>query len=121
MKVCSQRTITIGPETGAKTWQALKYGGPEWQKIYFRLQNSVEGCNGYAKNALTKASQSAGSRRITEQSILLALHVAHANRRKNKNSCPRCLSAANTCDDSRHRRQAKAPWGAWLPTGHPGI
>lgn len=84
VKVCSQRTITVGPETGAKTWQALKYGGPEWQKIYFRLQNSVEGCNGYAKNALTEASQSAGSRRITEQSILLALHVAHANRRKNK-------------------------------------
>jgi hypothetical protein len=41
LKVCRQRTITISPEADAKHWQPLEYGGPEWQKIYFRLRNSV--------------------------------------------------------------------------------
>ncbi|MER5665444.1 hypothetical protein [Streptomyces mirabilis] len=30
LKVCRQRTVTISPETGAKHWQSLEYGGPEW-------------------------------------------------------------------------------------------
>ncbi|WP_331743354.1 cation transporter (plasmid) [Streptomyces sp. NBC_01136] len=55
--------ITISPETGAKHWQALEYGGPEWQKVYFRLRNSVEGCNGYAKNPLAEGIEAAGSPR----------------------------------------------------------
>ncbi|MFI1164951.1 hypothetical protein ACH4UM_15360 [Streptomyces sp. NPDC020801] len=33
LKVCRRRTITISPETGAKHWQALEHGGPEWQKV----------------------------------------------------------------------------------------
>jgi hypothetical protein len=86
-KVCRQRTITVSPETGAKHWQALEYGGPEWQKIYFRLRNSVEGYNGYAKNPLAEGIEAAGSRRIrgiAAQTILLAFQLAHANRRKVK-------------------------------------
>ena len=50
--VCRQNAITVSPEAGAKQWQALEYGGPEWQKVYFRLRNSVEGYNGSAKNPL---------------------------------------------------------------------
>ncbi|WP_406171497.1 hypothetical protein [Streptomyces sp. NBC_00996] len=87
LKVCRQRTITVSPETGAKHWQALEYGGPEWQKIYFRLRNSVEGHNGYAKNPLAEGIEAAGSRRIrgiAARTILLAFQLAHANRRKIK-------------------------------------
>src|SRR5262249_39766802 len=36
----------------------------EWQKVYFRLRNSVEGYNGFAKNPLTEAIEQAGSRHI---------------------------------------------------------
>ena len=41
VKVCRQNAITVSPEADAKQWQALEYGGPEWQKVYFRLRNSV--------------------------------------------------------------------------------
>nr|WSZ15947.1 hypothetical protein OH837_22780 [Streptomyces canus] len=57
----------------------LENGGPEWQKIYFRLRNSVEGYNGYAKNPLAEGIEAAGSRRIrgiAAQTILLAFQLA---------------------------------------------
>ncbi|MEU4091068.1 hypothetical protein [Streptomyces sp. NPDC026673] len=43
LKVCRQRAITLAPEEGAEYWQALDYGDEQWQKIYFRPRNSVEG------------------------------------------------------------------------------
>ena len=64
LKVCRQRTITVSPEAGAKQWQALDYGSTEWRRVYFRLRNSVEGYNGYAKNPLAEGIESAGSRRV---------------------------------------------------------
>lgn len=33
LKSSRRRTITIRPKTGAKHWQSLDYGGPEWQKV----------------------------------------------------------------------------------------
>jgi hypothetical protein len=97
LKVGRQRTITVSPEAGAKQWQALDYGSPEWQKVYFRLRNSVEGYNGYAKNLLAEGIESAGSRRIrgiAAPTILLAFQLAHANRRKiKKTHCPSAASA----------------------------
>jgi hypothetical protein len=61
-----QRTITIGLEAGAKEWQALDCGSPEWQRVYFRLRNSVEGYNGYAKNPLADAPTTAARRKSQE-------------------------------------------------------
>ncbi|MFF0063077.1 hypothetical protein ACFYRC_16330 [Streptomyces sp. NPDC005279] len=81
--VCRQRSVTIAPTAGAKHWQALEYGDEEWQKVYFRLRNSVEGYNGYAKNPLAEAIEASGSRRIrgiAAQTILLVFQLAHANR-----------------------------------------
>ncbi|MFP1625978.1 hypothetical protein ACLB9X_12560 [Streptomyces sp. 5K101] len=63
LKVCRQRSVTLAPAEGAKHWQALEYGDAEWQKVYFRLRNSVEGYNGYAKNPLAEAIEAAGSGR----------------------------------------------------------
>ncbi|MFJ2397487.1 hypothetical protein ACIOTI_32675 [Streptomyces sp. NPDC087843] len=88
LKVCRQRTITVSPEASARRWRALEYGGPERQKIYFRLRNGVEGYNGYAKNPLAEGIEAAGSRRIrgiAAQTILLAFQLAHADRCKIKN------------------------------------
>ncbi|MEV0113394.1 hypothetical protein AB0H77_09125 [Streptomyces sp. NPDC050844] len=46
-KCCKQRTITLPPEAGAKLWQPLQYGTAEWQRVYFRLRNAIEGMNGF--------------------------------------------------------------------------
>lgn len=54
----------MAPVEGAERWPALEYGTREWQKIYFRLRNSVEGYNGYTKNPLAEAIEASGSRLI---------------------------------------------------------
>ncbi|WP_460302016.1 hypothetical protein [Actinocorallia aurea] len=41
-KICTQTSITLAPEYGAKHWQPLPYGGPEWQRVYFRLRNTAD-------------------------------------------------------------------------------
>jgi len=121
LKVCRQRTITVSPEAGAKQWQALDYGSPEWQKVYFRLRNSVEGYNGYAKNPLAEGIESAGSRRIrgiAAQTILLAFQLAHANRRKIKKWLDTLsLGGERPRRRTHHRRPKKGP-RTWTPTGH---
>ncbi|WP_329245394.1 hypothetical protein OIE43_21255 [Streptomyces pseudovenezuelae] len=122
VKVCRQRAITIGPEAGAKHWQALEYGGPEWQKIYFRLRNSIEGYNGYAKNPLAEGIESAGSRRIrgiAAQTILLAFQLAHANRRKIRRWLDTlALGSERPRRRTHHRRRPTSTQGTWTPTGH---
>ncbi|MFJ5614666.1 hypothetical protein ACIQCJ_35470 [Streptomyces sp. NPDC093221] len=83
--VCRQGSITVSPEAGAKQWQAEDYGTEKWQKIYFRLRNSVEGYNGFAKSPLAEAIEASGTRRIrgiAAQTVLLVFQIAHANRRK---------------------------------------
>ncbi|MFJ5530311.1 hypothetical protein [Streptomyces sp. NPDC093261] len=119
--MCRQRTITISPEAGAKHWQALEYGSPEWQKVYFRLRNSVEGYNGYAKNHLAEGIESAGSRRIrgiAAQTILLAFQLAHANRRKIRKWLDTlALNSERPRRRTHHRRKTKEP-RSWTPTGH---
>ncbi|MFG2738734.1 hypothetical protein ACGFY0_01500 [Streptomyces chartreusis] len=121
LKVCRQRTITVSPEAGAKQWQALDYGGPEWQRVYFRLRNSVEGYNGYAKNPLAEGIESAGSRRIrgvAAQTILLAFQLAHANRRKIRKWLDTLsLGGERPRRRTHHRRQTKEP-KSWTPAGH---
>ncbi|MFB4304863.1 hypothetical protein [Actinomadura sp. GTD37] len=63
-RICSQTSITVAPEDGAKHWQPRAYGSAQWQKIYFRLRNAVEGINGYAKDDAREAIERAGRRRI---------------------------------------------------------
>jgi hypothetical protein len=55
-KICEQTAITTTLEDGAKHWQPRAYGSPEWQKIYGRLRNAVEGMNGYAKTDAHESS-----------------------------------------------------------------
>lgn len=64
VKVCRQHAITLAPEEGAKHWQALDYGDEQWRKICFRLRDSVEGFNGFAKSPLAEAIESSRSRPI---------------------------------------------------------
>ncbi|MER5834817.1 hypothetical protein ABT116_29265 [Streptomyces sp. NPDC002130] len=82
---CTQRTVTVPPEAGANLWQPLQYGSESWQRVYFRLRNSIEGINGYAKDTLRERLEEPGTRRIrgiAAQTILLAFQLAHVNKRK---------------------------------------
>ncbi|MFC1407591.1 MULTISPECIES: hypothetical protein [Streptacidiphilus] len=117
-KICRQRSITVPPESGANLWQPLEYGGIDWQRVYFRLRNSIEGGNGHAKDLLNEDIESAGTRRIrgiAAQGILLAFQLAHANLRKLAN-----WAAAVALNDERpHQRPSRhrqtKDLGSWTP------
>lgn len=115
-KICAQQSITIPPEAGAQHHQALPYGGEDWQRVYFRLRNSVEGFNGFAKDPLHEAIEQPGTRRIrgiAAQTFLPAFQLAHANRRK----IDRWLATIPP-DGHPPRRRPTRPIGSWTPTGH---
>ncbi|MET7519496.1 hypothetical protein ABZS88_40095 [Streptomyces sp. NPDC005480] len=120
-KVCRQRSITLAPAEGAKHWQALEFGDAEWQKVYFRLRNSIEGYNGYAKNPLAEGIEASDTRRIrgiAAQTVLLVFQLAHANRRKIKNWVETlALDGQRPRRRTHHRRRTK-PLGNWTPTGY---
>lgn len=121
LKVCRQRSVTLAPTDGAKHWQALEYGDEEWRKVYFRLRNSVEGFNGYAKNPLGEGIEAAGSRRIrgiAAQTILLAFQLAHTNRRKIKEWVETLALGGRRPRKRTHHRRRTKPLGRWTPTGY---
>ena len=120
-KICAQHTITITPQAGAQHHQALPYGSPDWQRVYFRLRNSVEHFNGYAKDVSNEAIELPGRRRIrglAAQTFLLGFQLAHANRRK----IDRWLDTLPGDDHPPRRRPTRRrktkPLGTWTPTGH---
>lgn len=118
--ICAQTSITVAPEDGAKHWQPHAYGSSEWQKIYFRLRNSVEGINGYAKDDAQEAIERAGRRRIrgiAAQSLLLAFQLAHVNQRKIK-AWLDTLPGDDGQPRRRARRRKTKPLGTWTPKGH---
>ncbi|WP_155057102.1 hypothetical protein [Streptomyces blattellae] len=109
------------PEVGAQHHQVFPYGGEDWQRVYFRLRNSVEGFNGFAKDPLYEAIEQPGTRRIrgiAAQTILLAFQLAHANRRK----IDRWLATIPPDGHPPRRRPTSRrptrPLGSWTPTGH---
>ncbi|MFE2541856.1 hypothetical protein [Actinacidiphila glaucinigra] len=121
LKVCRQRAITLAPEEGAKHWQALDYGDEQWQKIYFRLRNSVEGFNGFAKSPLAETIESSRSRPIrglAAQTILLVFQIAHANRRKITTWLDSLALGGQRPIRRTNRRRRTKPLGTWTPTGH---
>jgi hypothetical protein len=110
------------PAEGSKHWQALDYGGEQWQRVYFRLRNSVEGYNGYAKSPLAEAIEAAGGRRlrgIAAETVLLVFQPAHANQRKIKNWLDTLALSGQRPRRRTHHGRTTKPLGAWTPTGHP--
>ncbi|MFE9092767.1 hypothetical protein [Streptomyces sp. NPDC007264] len=88
--------------------------------MYFRLRDSVEGINGYAKDPLYERLEDADTRRIrgiAAQTLLLAFQLAHANRRKLR---ARANSIALHDDGPRRRptrRRKTEALGTWTPKG----
>ncbi|MGW3243322.1 hypothetical protein [Streptomyces sp. NPDC001070] len=109
------------PQEGAKHWQAPDYGAEQWQKIYFRLRNSVEGFNGFAKSPLAETIESSRSRPIrglAAQTILLVFQLAHANRRKITTWLDSPALGGQRPIRRTNRRRKTEPLGTWTPTGH---
>ena len=84
-KICSQQSVTLPPEAGAKFAQELPHETPEWHAVYATLRNSVEGMNGFIKDGAHEAVDDPERRRIrglAAQSVLLSFQLFAANLRK---------------------------------------
>ncbi|MDQ2729324.1 MAG: hypothetical protein M3Y91_16020, partial [Actinomycetota bacterium] len=85
-RICTnQSSVSFPPTAGAKYGQALPYGSPEWQAMYATARNTIEGYNGYIKDANREALDQPGRRRIrgyTAQYLFTTLLVVSANIRK---------------------------------------
>jgi hypothetical protein len=84
-KICSQATITVPPEAGAKYRQPLAHATEEWHDTYATLRSSNEGMHGFIKDGAREAVDNPQRRRIrgvAPQSVLLAFQLMSANIRK---------------------------------------
>jgi hypothetical protein len=120
-KICAQHSITLPPTAGAQHGQALAYGGSDWQRVYFRLRNSVEHLNGYLKDPACELLESAGRRRIrgiAAQSLLLSFQIAHGNRRKITRWLDTLPGPGRQPKRRPTRRRKTRPLGHWTPAGY---
>jgi hypothetical protein len=82
---CTQQSVTVPPEAGAKFRQPLLYASAEWKATYNQLRNANEGMNGYVKDPAHEALGDPGRRRIrgvAGQSVFVAFLLMAANVRK---------------------------------------
>ncbi|MFF4356720.1 hypothetical protein [Streptomyces sp. NPDC001604] len=119
--VCKSGSVTFPPEAGAQLWQPLQHGREHWQRIYFRLRNSVEGVNGFGKDPLYEHFESGGTRRIrgiAAQTLLLAFQLGHANRRKLTAWADAIALNGDRPRRRPTRRRKTRPLGDWTPKGY---
>lgn len=84
-KICEQQTVNFPPDAGAKLWQPLQFGSPEWADTYYRLRNTIEGINGTAKDGSHSALDDPERRRVrgvAAQTIFTALLLFATNLQK---------------------------------------
>lgn len=84
-KLCTQGSITISPEIGARHRQDLAFGSESWRATYATYRNTIEGLNGFAKDTAHEALAQPARRRvrgIAAQSLFVALLLVAANVRK---------------------------------------
>lgn len=80
--VCTQQTITIGPETHPKHQQSLAHLSPRWNGVYGTLRNTIESTNGTAKDTSKTPIEQGDRRRIrglAATSVLVAFLLAARN------------------------------------------
>lgn len=85
-KVCTNKaSVTFPPTAGAKYRQPLPFGTDVWQRTYSTLRNTIEGFNGYLKDAAYSGLGQRTRFRIrgfAAHSINVALAVVASNLRK---------------------------------------
>jgi hypothetical protein len=130
--ICTQQSVTVPPEAGAKFAQPLLYGSDEWQAAYATLRSTNEGMNGFLKDGAREALGDPQRRRIrgvAAQSVFVALLLCAANLRKiDRFLIQAAAEAAGTVRRRTRRRRTRAI-DEWLPeqpppttpvTGSPG-
>lgn len=115
---CTQQSITIPPDAGAKFAQELAYGSPEWKATYNKVRNANEGYNGYVKDDesldLPRRRRVHG---VAAQTVFAAfLHLA-ANIRKIRAFLERIAEEAGKLRRLPRRRKTK-PLSDWSPDVH---
>ncbi|WP_276969243.1 hypothetical protein [Ferrimicrobium acidiphilum] len=85
-RICTNRSsVSFPPTAGAKYGQSLHSGSSEWHAMYATARNTIEGFNGYVKDANHEALDQPGRRRVrgyASQYLLTAMLVMSANLRK---------------------------------------
>lgn len=85
-RICTNTSsVSFPPSAGAKFAQALHYGSPTWRQMYSTARNTIEGMNGYLKDASREALDQPGRRRVrgyAAQYLFAAVLVVSANIRK---------------------------------------
>ena len=117
-KICTQTAITIAPDIGARYRQDLPYGSPAWHQTYAALRNTIEGLNGYVKDAAHEALAQPARRRvrgIAAQSIFTALLLIAANIRKIR--AWRALTARDHTRITQRARRRRTSLRDYLPDG----
>ncbi|HTZ07679.1 MAG TPA: hypothetical protein VMB72_01325 [Acidimicrobiales bacterium] len=114
---CTQETVTVHPEAGAKFAQDLPYQSPAWHATYHRLRNATEGMNGFLKDPAHEALGDAGRRRVhgvAAQSFFTALLILAANVRKIRTFLEQRAIAAGKVRRLPSRRRTRR-LSEWLP------
>ena len=84
-KICTQTSVSFPPTVGAKYRQDLQFGSQEWARWYKTMRSTVEGFNGYIKDAAFEDLETPARRRLrgrAAQQLLVTLLVVSANIRK---------------------------------------
>ena len=120
-KVCTQQSVTLPPEEGAKYAQDLPHASPEWHAIY-ATRNSVEGMNGFIKDGAREAVDDPERRRIrgvAAQSVLVAFQLFAANIRKIDKFLSRRGAGSTKVRKLPSRRRTRS-LATWAPQGSAG-
>ena len=117
---CSQQSVTIPPEAGAKFGQELLHESPEWHTGYATLRNTNEGFNGYVKDPAHEALDDPARRRVhgvAAQSLSTALLLLAANVRKIRTFLKQNPTPLPPPARPRARRRRGASLDHWRPKG----
>ena len=120
-KICTQGSITLPPDAGAKFLQAFAHESDEWHGAYATLRNSNEGMNGFVKDGAKEAVDDPERRRIRSvaaQSFLVSFQFFAANIRKVNEVMARRASGEEKLRKLRARRRTRSlrTWAPLPPT-----
>jgi hypothetical protein len=117
-KICTQQSITVPPEVGAKFAQSLLFGSDRWHGVYATLRSSIEGMNGFIKDGAREAIDDPERRRIrgvAPQSLFVAFLLCAANFRKIEGFLAQAAAVAAGKVRRLPRRRRNRSLGQWLP------
>ena len=116
-KICTQGSITLPPDAGAKFRQLFAHESDEWHRAYATLRNSNEGMNGYVKDGAKEAVDDPERRRIrgvAAQSFLVSFQLFAANIRKINELMARRVSGKEKLRKLQARRRTRS-LRTWVP------